>query len=250
MQSNKKAILGLAIAANLSSIQINGQSTFDQAVMAANAGNHEEAIKIYEDLIAADQVSSELYYNLGLSHLESGDIASSVLQLERATKLSPGNEQIRQALDIASDQVAVQITEIPDFILWQWYTVIARWGSSDFWSIFQIIFLAMALYSVYVSLFQSKNKRWMIATAAMFGLAVFSFINADFIKSDITNGNAAIITAPAAYIYEGADDRSEPISDVSPGVKVFIIDQIGEWYKVQLEDKDVGWIETKKVTII
>lgn len=47
-----------------------------------------------------------------------------------------------------------------------------------------------------------------------------------------------------------ADERSEKKENLSEGVKVKIVDQIDNWYKVLLMNKESGWIEQGQIEII
>lgn len=225
---------------------------FSSGTSAYNQENYEEAIDIYQSILDSGLHSYELLFNLGMAHLKVGNVGESILYFEKAKLLKPHEAGLDDLLTVANEQVITSITHIPDFIILEKYRDLASGLSSNSWAILQISFLLLLFLVLYAVLF----KEWtgfFLSRALPIILLLFSilcFVNSQFVQIRIVDSETAIVMDEEGYLYEGADDRSEVIADVSEGVKVFIIDRVGEWYKVQLEDKDIGWIPIKKVTII
>ena len=57
-------------------------------------------------------------------------------------------------------------------------------------------------------------------------------------------------TETQTELKEGPDLRSETKLTLQPGEKVLIIDSIGEWNKVSLSNKQLGWIADSGITKI
>ena len=51
-------------------------------------------------------------------------------------------------------------------------------------------------------------------------------------------------------INQAPDDISPEVTEVGEGIKVWITDELGDWYKVVLRDKDEGWIKKSEVEVI
>jgi hypothetical protein len=49
---------------------------------------------------------------------------------------------------------------------------------------------------------------------------------------------------------EASDERSEMIRELSAGNKVRGVDQIGEWVKAELPDRDIGWVNESNIARI
>ena len=111
-------LLGLTLSAQ--------QDQFEQALTAFNKGDYQESVNLLEDITKGDTESVELYYNLGLSHLKLNNLGEGIANLRRALIISPHHTDARSALDIAKGKISTPITEIPDFILYQAYTDMAR----------------------------------------------------------------------------------------------------------------------------
>ena len=57
------------------------------------------------------------------------------------------------------------------------------------------------------------------------------------------NSNFAIVFAPNVYIKSAPDEQSTDLFILHEGIKVEIIDKVGEWQKLRLADGKVGWIK-------
>ena len=139
-------LLGLTLQAQ--------QDQFEQAVMAFNKGSYQESVDLLENISKGDTESVELYYNLGLSHLKLNNLGEGIANLRRTLILSPNHSDARSALDIAKGKISTPITEIPDFILYQAYTDMARSVSINTWVSIQMIGLFGLILLIYLLLFK------------------------------------------------------------------------------------------------
>ena len=55
----------------------------------------------------------------------------------------------------------------------------------------------------------------------------------------------AIIFAPTVTIKSSPDASGTDLFVLHEGTKVFIKSSLGEWYEIELEDGNVGWIRQK-----
>jgi len=63
-------------------------------------------------------------------------------------------------------------------------------------------------------------------------------------------GRYAIADASAQALYRGPDQVSEQIKPLVDGVKLEILDQDGDWYKVATLNKEQGWIPKADVRLL
>ena len=227
-------------------------SEFNQAIIAINAEKYNEGAQILQNIVDSAQVQSvELYYNLGFAYLKNGQLGQSILSLERAKLLDPKNEQVTQLLSTANEKVEVKITHIPNFILMELYESAAMSFSSNVWAFMQVFFFFLFLLLLYLRLFRNyESNHYSGALGIAFALMLICLVMTSKRRDMAIAKDTAIFMDHKGYIYSGADDRSEAVADISEGVKMYILDQIGNWYKVQLDDKDMGWIQKEKVAII
>ena len=72
-------------------------------------GEYAEAAQAYEDLINQGYRDTAVYYNLGNTYLESGDLGRAVLSYLRAEELSPRDPGILVNLELARSRTVDQI---------------------------------------------------------------------------------------------------------------------------------------------
>ena len=237
-------LLGLTLSAQ--------QDQFEQALTAFNKGDYQESVNLLEDITKGDTESVELYYNLGLSHLKLNNLGEGIANLRRALIISPHHTDARSALDIAKGKISTPITEIPDFILYQAYTDMARSVSINTWVAIQMIGLLGLILLIYILLFKYSTKKLMLYIAIAFTalLSVWSFTNAAYLRDTAIKPNLVVVGQEQTEIFVGADDRSEVIAVVGEGVTARIVDDLADWIKIELADKDIGWVQKNKVIVI
>ena len=100
-------VMGLAVAAALLAVlDLSGTTKADpRAVAAANklydAGHYAEAAQIYEQLVRQGARDSVLFYNLGNTYFQQGDLAKAIPAYEMAAQMAPRDPDIRHNLEIA-----------------------------------------------------------------------------------------------------------------------------------------------------
>ena len=52
----------------------------------------------------------------------------------------------------------------------------------------------------------------------------------------------AIVLENTIEVKNGPDAQSTAVIEIHEGLKVELLDQIGEWYKVKLSNGDQGWL--------
>lgn len=206
----------------------------------------------YLEIINSGQHSPELYANLGYLFYQNNDLANSVLHYEKSLKLDPTNKQNRNALAQVKSELSVKITKIPDFILWRFYSGTMNLMSSKAWSITQIFLFTLLLVFLYKWLFlrpfAKKYMNWALLSSLILLMTLSCIFTYGKLQEEI--GGKAAISMEHQSVYKAADERSEAIVAIGPGNKVYILDTIGEWNKIQLEDRDVGWIKSKSLRTI
>ena len=237
----------------LFTVLLNAQmDQFEQALTAYNKGDYQESIDLLETISTGENESVEAYYNLGLAHLKADNIGEGIANLQRALILSPQHVDTRAALEIAQSKISTPITEIPDFILYETYTDIARSMSINTWVIIQSCCLLGFVMAFYWMLFRTTKRRSLLYVI-MIGfllLSIWSYSNASYLRDSVINPDLVVVGQEDTEIFIGADERSEVVSIVGEGITARVIDDISDWIKIELADKDVGWVQKNKVIIL
>lgn len=231
-------------------------SQTDQLFTTANAAykqqDYTKAISSYQEILASGQVSPELYYNLGNAYLKAKQVGPAILNYERALRLKPSDKSIQQNLEVAREEVATPITEIPEFFMVRIWKGLSGLFSPTLWMILQFLLGLGFLYGIYLwRIVAEEDKKLkgfmlMLFSLAILLLAYLAGRSAHY--QDTRKDTAIVITSDS--LRSGPDGRSDEIEPLSSGVKVFILDKIDDWYKVSLVNKEQGWIQAEVVELI
>ena len=220
-------------------------SDFQNANAAYGSGQYDKAIASYEALLAQGLHSKELHYNLGQAHYKQGQLGKAILHLEKAAKLAPGDKKIADDLSIAYADVEVEVLEVPDFLLVRLWKGMHSLLSANGWVIVQWLLVLILLVGIYLwRLSQSSPSRvrgFMMMLCAIPLLMLSYFLG----RSQHTTETSSVtaIVMESTVLGDTPSDDPQVLEDLSPGVKVKILDRVEEWYKVSLINKAQGWVK-------
>lgn len=233
---------------------LDGKAVFNQANQAFDKEEYSQAIRLYEDL-ASEYESMQLFHNLSLAYYYEGDLARSILYMERAKRLAPLNSDVTKNLRLLYENVDSDITYLPPFFLKAWWNAISRLLSPIWWLIIHLLLLISAVYLLYKYLIENFDLglHFYYIRGIIIGLFLTSVItaalshNATLLRS---NTDHAIVMQNNTPVRAGAETNALEIDQVNSGVKVKIEDEINELYKVKLGDLTEGWIHKDQLEII
>jgi len=226
------------------------QEQFAKGNEAYSQNDYSKAISHYSEIVKGGMASSELYYNLANAHKENNQLGQAILYYEKAIKLSPNNNNIKTNLEISREEVDSDIIEIPDFLPVRIWRAFSSLLSPLIWIIVQTLLGLLLLYSVY-SFFKTQIPKSRSVKIFMLSLlALFIVIPAGHTAHKLISSLDYGVVMSQSDLKDAPDDRSENIEPLSEGVKVKIIDQVDDWYKVSLMNKEIGWLEKNKLELI
>lgn len=222
-------------------------SIFNKANDAYANGSYLEAKRLYESILKEDKVSSELYYNLANTYYKLEDIANSIYYYEKALQLNPNSESTKNNLAFAERMRLDQFEKLPESELDRGLDNFIELFSVDTWSIIGIILLFLAGVSFALFLFKRKPfiKRFYLGFSIL--LILFSagaFSLAQIQLDQIQKNTYAIIFEKEKQVFEEPNARAGIMVQLHEGTKVKILDRFRDFYKVELPDGTLGWMET------
>ncbi|MCF8217489.1 MAG: tetratricopeptide repeat protein [Bacteroidales bacterium] len=225
----------------------------EEANEAYNAGNYDIAIAKYDRILDSVKESAELYYNLGNAYFKNDQLAPAILNYERAKQLEPFNERINHNLEFAKQQQKDAIEKLPVMFYVRWWHKLTKLFPLKTWATLSIIliFISSLLWALFISS-RSVSKRkaffWpAIVTAILFVFTLFiSLRNYNHIRED----KSAIIFENVVTGKSSPSKDSENLFIIHEGLKVHILNKVGEWYEVRLPDGTVGWIHKSNMKVI
>jgi tetratricopeptide (TPR) repeat protein len=213
---------------------------------------YKQAVAIYEEILSAGYHAPEVYYNAGNSYLKLGLLAKAVLNYERAIKLNPSDKRIFHMLSLAREAIDSDIVEVQDFVLIRYWKKFSQVLSPLGWVLVQIVCGMVLIVGFYYWKFSDSltlKRNGLLAFSLGVIILVLSFL-AGAKSEKLINGKDGAIVMEAASLMSGPDARSGNLNQLREGEKVIILDKIDTWYKVQLMNKEEGWLEAESMEII
>jgi len=170
--------------------------------------DYEGAVSFYEGLVNANQVSAEVFYNLGNSFFKLKKIGKAILNYERALRLAPRDRDARSNLKLARSMTADKINA-PErgFVLDAILFLYDRMTLNELTVMCSVFYLAIVLFLFFSINFVAKRKI-MYYIAGTFGLILC--LSLLFLSAKIRDEN---FTRSGIIITEKIDSRSGPRED-------------------------------------
>lgn len=242
-----------------------------QADSAYVDGRYEDALTLYSEVAEKEGVSPELLYNMGNAAYNAGDYGKAVLAYERASRLDPGNKEIKNNLQFLRNKVedanraelkgkrAVVSPDDASFFR-SVYALIAERSSSNMWASWAAVCFILALGCVALYVFTSGvllRKIGFFGSVSLIALSVVFVLFSFMAASRVEAADSAVVTAYKVPLLsrpdEGAKVSSAPLTR---GSKVEILetemsdDGSPLWLKVRLNHDYVGWIKASEAEVI
>jgi tetratricopeptide (TPR) repeat protein len=226
------------------------EAAIKEAETAYAQENYSHAIELYEKLFRDYGATWEIYYNLGNACYKAGRIAPAILNYERALLINPSDKDVRFNLEIAKLRKVDRIDPLEVFFLTHWSRSIQNLFSVDAWASIGIacfiLFIAcLALF--FFSKWMKLKKTGFYAGFVLLFIVVCANVFAWNQKKAITDRKGAIIFAPTVTIKSSPDASGTDLVVLHEGTKVFIKSSLGEWFEIELEDGNVGWIRQREL---
>ncbi len=164
----KKIIFLFLIIANSITAQ-NVDNLFVTANNLYKNAKYEEAIKKYQEIESKELVSSELYYNLGNSYYKLNKVGPTIYYYEKALKIDPLNEDVKNNLVFAKRLALDNIEELPKTVLQKFNKNYLQKLSYNQWAIIAVIFsfLTSILFFFFYFANAPSKKRMFFVTSIM-----------------------------------------------------------------------------------
>ncbi len=224
-----------------------------QAELSYADSRYDTAALIYQSILEEGFQSPELYYNLGNCYYKLNEIPSAILNYERALKFAPNNENIQYNLNLCNSLIPDRIEKMPELFFVQWYKGLYNYFPIDIWAkivvgLFVLVTIFMLIYFLSTQLLWRKIGFWMAMIFLIF--SVFSFFLTNQKYSSFKKHDQAIIFTPSITVKSSPTKNSVDLFVVHEGTKVFILDRVGEWKKIKIQNGSIGWIEADNMEII
>ena len=263
-------VVGILAVAMPTNIQAADATTtakvhWEEGIAAYENRNYKEAVEAFESIIALDEASAEVYYNLANAYFKlgqqsassrpfaGGELGRAVLNYERALKLDPTLDDARYNLDIVHDYTN-DTEPIPNGVMGSMWLAVSGIISSNGWAATSIVSLVAALILIMFYLLSSLIALRKVAFfSSIFLIFVFVLSTAFAIsqrRASEQSSEAVILCNDICPVHASPDNTSKVIRQPSQGVSVKILRNHDTWSEIEFVDGEKGWITSKSVELV
>lgn len=247
----KLLFLLLIIAQTVIGQQVD--SLFIDANKLYKIGEFEKAIETYKVIESKEIVSSELYYNLGNAYYKLNKVGPTIYYYEKALKLNPLNEDVRNNLVFAKRLALDNIEEVPKTVFQRFNANYLQKLSYNQWAVVCVVlsFLASLLFLLFYFSQSSALKRIYFTISGIGFLALILSIFITYNQYNFTKNNKeAIVFAEKTAIRNAPTLNSEEVFTLHEGTKVTVLDAIDNWKKIKIADGKLGWVIASEIKLL
>lgn len=228
----------------------DAQQLFQNANQAYQTGNFPLAVEQYETILRGGKLfSKELYYNLGNAYFRLNQIGRATLNYERAARLAPTDVDIQANLSVVRGRVTDDIEAVSEVFFVKWYRLLRGVFSADTWSVFALFLLWLGAGGFAVWLLANQRqwkKRGFIMGCIAVPLSLLLFLTANN-AAKISEMNWGIVMSKETAFRNAPNEYAATLTTLHEGIKVEIMDKIGDLTKVKLANGEEGWVAAKDV---
>lgn len=241
-------VLSLSLRAN------DRDSLWNDAVNAYNGSDYEVALRGFTELEREGYSSPELFYNIGNTYYKMDNYtAKSILYYERALRLNPSYSDAENNLELAKLQTLDKIDVVPEFVLISWIKSLRDYLSSDSWAWWAVGMFILTATLLLLFRFAGRmgiRKVSFVCAILSFLLFVSSLLFSISQYRQSQRKDQAIVMVPVSSVKSSPNESGQSLFIIHEGTKVEIIDELGQWNRIELSDGRQGWLLVRDIEII
>lgn len=231
----------------------NNSAIIDSANAAYSKNDFGRAIKLYKAISDDGYEAMELYYNLGNSYFKTNNIASAILFWEKALKLKPNDDDIKFNLKVANSRISDKIDPLPEIFIKRWWRAASNIFSSDLWA--KITLISFVVFLIFLTVFRLAKSLGLRKTSFYLSIIflLVSILTTSFSYNQYQNlksHDQAIVFTPTVTIKSSPDENSTDLFVIHEGLKLQLLDNIGDWYKIKIPNGSIGWLNKNDFEVI
>lgn len=225
--------------------QVLQNQEFAKANFYYNESKYDTALVIYEGILKDGFVSAPLLYNIGNTYFKMRNYPMAILNYEKALKLDPTDDDIRQNLIIANALITDKIEPLPVFFVTRWWRNLGNALTVNGWATVTLILLGifLLLLFLYLTAHTSGGKK---ATFFLGIITILLLICSGIIALQkyqyLNERNEAIIMRPTITVKSSPSSTGVDLFVLHEGTKVTVLDKDGDWDKIKIADGSTGWL--------
>lgn len=211
---------------------------------------YEEAIVAYESVLGTKQHSAELYFNLGNCYYKLNKVAPAIYNYEKALVLNPDDAEIHNNLKFAQKLQIDEIKVVPQVGFSKMVHDFTSAFHYNTWALISVglstLFLLFFI-GYYFSQITLSKRIFFIGMFVLILLLLVSVSAAISEKNHYEREKPAIVFAEMVLVKSEPQKASNTVFTLHEGTKVFVLETLDNWKKIQLTDGTEGWIDKSAV---
>lgn len=226
------------------------QTAFEKGNQFYQKENYKAAISSYESIINDGKQSAELYFNLGNSYYKLHKVAPAIYNFEKALLLNPNDKDIQTNLDFARKMAIDDIKVMPKVGFNKLIQDVTSNYHYDTWAWISVVFAFVFLLFFVGYYFSQTTLLKRIFFTGMFVVLLgisLSVASGIYEKNHYKNEKPAIVFTEIATVKSEPKATSSDAFVLHEGTKVYVLENIANWKKIELTDETTGWIEADAI---
>jgi len=227
------------------------EETFQKGNKAYAEGDYETAVAAYNQLVAAESRSSDLYYNLGNTYYRLNEWGKAVWAYERALEIDPSHVNTHYNLDFVNQLTKAELME-EDSGVGRWLKANLFGISINFWPWFSLIssvLFAASIYFFFTTKRQKIKNISLSASISTFFLLMGGIVLAALNTSQLKDDSKGIIIINTSNVFAEPSENSNTIFPLKEGAKVQILRSNSEWVEIDFKGHS-GWVAREEIWAI
>lgn len=222
------------------------QSGFENGNALYQKGKYQEAITAYESIFRTKKQSAELYFNIGNCYYKLNKVAPAIYNYEKALLLNPNDTEIQNNLKFAQK---LQIDDIKTVEKVGFNKLIQDFTNTFHYNTWGGIAVGLSLLFLlffvgyYFSQITVSKRVFFFGMFFVMLLLVVSVAAAIFEKNQYNNDQPAIVFSEVVSVKSEPKNGTTDAFVIHEGTKVYVIESLDNWDKIQLTDGTEGWIQ-------
>ncbi len=216
---------------------------FSQGNAAYEAGQYEQAVRLYDSALAVGQ-SASLYYNRGNAQFKQGRVGRAIADYTRAYVIAPQDRDVRHNLAFAR-AYRPDKTLVVENPLVRVLTTLLR--QVNLWTARLLAGLLFLAATVVLALFFVRRDRFLAWLALGLGVLLLYSVGAWLSWNSEVNPARAVVVAPELTLRSGPGPEYKEIAVVHDGLEALIRERRPGYVLVQIPGGLGGWADTASI---
>ena len=224
------------------------QILFESANRDYLAGQYDQAIEKYLQILENDIESGEVHFNLGNSYYKLDDYGRAILHYEKSKKFLGNDDALNKNLKLARLRIIDEIEPVPQLFLKVWWNEILNLLSLEILGWLTLFAFSCLVGLIALNILSIRKRNTIIwVFGLVFMIVLILFINKAYLFETIQFG---IILEDKVSIVNEPNITGNEMFFLHEGTKVQMLRISGDWTEIKIADGKTGWLKTEYVANI